>query len=133
MEEANTYMEKQKNQIEKIVPEAIAKENISEQSQAVFRLASLISSGVMVIGLIGALIQNSTFTFPGPSTLQFTEIVQGSSSTGLILMSSGIVLFALLPSLRVLLGIKQFVRNRDFVSGIFAAIVLTELAASVFL
>ena len=45
----------------------------------------------------------------------------------------GIILFALFPSVRVLLGIHQFWQNREFLNLIIAAILLIELTASILL
>jgi uncharacterized membrane protein len=46
-------------------------------------------------------------------------------------MSAGILLFALLPSLRVLLGINQFIRHHEIVNVIAAIIVFAELAVGI--
>ncbi|MFN2176320.1 MAG: hypothetical protein ACK2U3_10255, partial [Anaerolineales bacterium] len=54
-------------------------------------------------------------------------------NVGLVMMSVGIILFALFPSLRVLSGINQFRHNHEIINLIIAVIVLIELTAGVLL
>lgn len=111
---------------------------VAEKEQAnstrILRIVALIAIGSMVSGLVFGLLQTAPMSFPGPPTLTINQITQTAyTKTGLVLMSSGIILFALLPSLRVLLGINQFIHKHEMVNAIVAMIVLLELSASILL
>lgn len=97
----------------------------------ILRIAALFALAVMLFGLTDRLLQIVPVSFPGPPTISLEHFTQSlPPNTGSVLMSAGIILFALIPSLRVLLGIKQFAHNHETVNLIVALIVLLELTAS---
>lgn len=100
-------------------------------STGILRNVAFLSICLMLSGFVNGLLHNVYFSFPGPPTLAIDQITSAlSSKTDLVLMSVGIILFALLPSLRVALGINQFIHHHEFVNLAIATIVLIELAAS---
>jgi uncharacterized membrane protein len=97
-------------------------------------IVAFLAIGLMVFGLAAGLLQPVPYSFPGPSTLSISQIVRPvTSNVGLVMMSVGIILFALFPSLRVLSGINQFRHNHEIINLIIAVIVLIELTAGVLL
>lgn len=100
----------------------------------IMRIVALFAIGLMLFGLVDGLLHTESFSFPGPPTLSIDQITHTvCTKTSMAMMSAGIILFALLPSLRVLLGINQFIQNREIVNLIIAMIVLLELTASLLL
>jgi uncharacterized membrane protein len=100
-------------------------------SLLILRITALFAVAVMFIGLADRLLQIVPVSFPGPSTISLEQIVHSPpSNTGLVMMSAGIIFFALIPSLRVLLGLNQFFQKHETVNLIVAMIVLLELTAS---
>lgn len=102
-----------------------------DNSKMILRILALISIGLMLFGLTDSLLQTGSFSFPGPATMSIDQITHAlSSNKDLVMMSSGIILFALIPSLRILLGINQFIHKHEIINLIVALIVLMELTVS---
>ena len=100
---------------------------------AVLRIVILASFGLMVPGFLDAMIQHGPVLLPGPSTTPLSDVWHISSApAGLLAMSVGLLLFLVIPSLRVLLGLEDFVRRREIISVVAALIVLAELIISIF-
>lgn len=105
---------------------------VFENPNAVLCMMILTSFTLMLSGLLDALVQHSPSMLPGPSTLMLSSIRHiPNSQFGLLSMSIGLLLFLLIPSLRVLLGLEKFIRRREVVNIIVALIVLIELAVSI--
>jgi len=119
----------------KISTKSISSNEVGEKprgnSLMILRFAALFAFTVMFFGLSDRLLQIVPVSFPGPPTISLDQITHSvPSNSGSVLMSAGIIFFALIPSLRVLLGIKQFIHNHETINLIVAMIVLLELTAS---
>lgn len=96
----------------------------------ILRIVALFAIGLMLFGLVYGLLSTVPYSFPGPPTLSVDQITHtASSKTDLVMMSTGIIFFALFPSVRVLLGINKFIHNHEVVNLMIAIIVLLELTA----
>lgn len=90
---------------------------------------ALMFSGFMVMGVEDA---GASLALPGAAVLPLSRLVQlQGASLGLILASAGIILFCLLPALRVMLACWLYLRLRDFSSTLIALLVFLELLASI--
>jgi len=90
---------------------------------------ALMFSGFMVMGVEDA---GASLALPGAAVLPLSRLVQlQDASLGLILASAGIILFCLLPALRVMLACWLYLRLRDFSSTLIALLVFLELLASI--
>lgn len=120
-----------KNISSKSVSRSEVRERENDHSTLILRIMALFGLSLMLFGLVDGLSQTGSFSFPGPPTMSIEQIAHTySSEIGLVMMSVGIILFALLPSLRVLLGIYKFIHNREIVNLIIATFVLLELTVS---
>jgi len=92
-------------------------------SQVVFALASLLMiAGGIEIAVTGGV------RFPGTPAVPIMDLLRLSfSSTGLELMSLGIVLLAVLPSLRILVVITIYIKQRRWFDVLTALVVLLIL------
>jgi uncharacterized membrane protein len=109
----------------------------SDQFEAVMRKVSLIISLVALALMIGGLFVTLA---SGTSLTSATETLSVSAfrhttqvSPGLVAMSAGIVLLALLPGVRVGLALWLYGRQRQGVDALVALIVLLELLLSMWL
>lgn len=101
-------------------------------SRTILRIMAGAAIGLMLIGLFDGPGQASQFSIPGPATMSIGQITHsGASQAGLVMMSTGILLFAVLPSLRVLFGINQFIRHHEVINLIAAIIVFIELTLGI--
>jgi hypothetical protein len=93
-------------------------------------IISLIAFGLMVGGLVDAMVSavpltQATTVLPVFALLHFTQ-----APFGLVAMSAGIILLALLPGVRVIMGLYLAVRRRHLGDALVALIVLLELLLS---
>lgn len=124
--------------MKKIVSKIIAGYQAFRQSRGLSRaiLIAMVTTamGLMLIGLLMDARGAAPFSLPGPAVLSPGQIAHnGSIPAGLVVMSIGILLLALLPDLRVLFGIRQFVQRHETVNLIAAIIVFIELTAGILL
>lgn len=99
--------------------------------QKVSRIVSVIALGLMVVGFVDLLVSGTSVTIPGGSVLSLPTLAHpGQAPISLVAMSTGIILLALLPSVRVLLALRLYLRQRDVVDTLVALVVLLELLLS---
>ena len=99
--------------------------------QKVSRIVSVLALGLMVVGFVDLLVSGTSVIMPGGSVLSLSLLARpGQEPISLVAMSAGIILLALLPSVRVLLALKLYVRQRDIVDILVALVVLLELLLS---
>jgi uncharacterized membrane protein len=99
--------------------------------QRISLATSLLSLGLMVFGFVDVLIHGASLSLPGMVAL--SPLVIGPrtrASLGLVMMSAGIVILALLPILRVLLALSLYLRNRQVLNVVVALMVFIELLVS---
>jgi uncharacterized membrane protein len=104
--------------------------------QKVSRAVSLGGMGLMCSGFIEMLLDatDPSFTLPGASVLTLGDLIHlQTSSLGLILTSAGVIVFCLLPAVRVILALWLYLRLRDLFSTLIAAVVFLELMVSIHL
>jgi uncharacterized membrane protein len=95
-------------------------------------VVSLVGLGLMIIGFIGVLIDPAPLSVPGASVLPLPTLMHLSQSpASLVTMSVGIVLLALLPTVRVALALWYYIRRRDALNTVAALIVVIELLLSI--
>ena len=106
----------------------------TSRATEILRTVVLVSFGLMLAGFIVVVVQNSSMPFPGPSTISLSKTLTLSKiSPGILAMSAGLLLFAITPGLRVLLGFEHFIQNKDIINAVIAMIVLMELLISIFI
>jgi uncharacterized membrane protein len=94
-------------------------------SQAIFA----ISSFLMVLGGVDIAVTGGV-DFPGSPAVPLGGLLHVTlRSSGLELMSLGIILLAILPSLRILMVMAIYIRQRRWADVVIAAIVLLILAS----
>lgn len=84
----------------------------------------------MLVGFGGELAVRGNPSLPGPPAVTPQRLADAPVSPFLVCMSAGILLFAVLPALRVLLALLDYARRRDWRSALIAILVLLELAGS---
>lgn len=123
-----------KNIVSKIIAGCEAFQQDRGRSRAVLIAIITAAMGLMLIGLLMETRQAGPFSLPGPAALSPGQITHGGSiQAGLVTMSVGILLLALLPDLRVLFSIRQFIQRHETVNLIAAIIVFIELTAGILL
>jgi hypothetical protein len=94
-------------------------------------IVSLIGLGLMLAGFLDMLISGASLSIPGGSVLPLPRFAHPSQvPMSLAAMSAGIVLLALLPSLRVLLALWLYLRRHSILNSLVALIVFVELLLS---
>lgn len=94
-------------------------------------IVSLVGLGLMLAGFLDMLILGTSSSIPGGSVLPLPRFTHPSQvPIGLAAMSAGIVLLALLPSLRVLLAMWLYLRRHSILNTLVALIVFVELLLS---
>lgn len=84
----------------------------------------------MLAGFGGELAVRGNPALPGPPAVTPQELAAAPVSPFLVCMSAGILLFAVLPALRILLALLDYARRRDWRNVLVAIVVLLELAGS---
>ncbi|MGE0826190.1 MAG: DUF1634 domain-containing protein [Candidatus Binatia bacterium] len=99
--------------------------------QKVSMLVSVIALGLMVVGFLDLVVSGTSVTIPGGSVLSLPALAHpGQAPISLVAMSAGIILLALLPSVRVVLALRLYLRRRDVLNALVALVVLLELLLS---
>ena len=96
-------------------------------------MAQVISTAglaLMLAGFCGEWMAHGNPALPGPPAVSWSDPALLAASPFLLCMSAGILLFALLPALRVLLALLDYLGRRDWRNALIALIVLVELALS---
>lgn len=108
-----------------------APDNLEAMMQKVSLVVSLTAVGLMGAGFINAWVNHASFTLPGQAALPLPTLVQPRRApAGLVAMSAGIVLLALLPMVRVLLALALYVRRQSVLDALAGLVVLLELLTS---
>ncbi len=94
------------------------------------QIISILALGLMLAGFGGELALHGNPALPGPPAVAPQGLASAPASPFLVCMSAGILLFAVLPALRVLLALLEYARRRDWRNVFVAAVVLLELAGS---
>jgi uncharacterized membrane protein len=108
-----------------------APEDLEATTQRVSLSVSVVGLGLMLAGLVDMLIVGASFPLAGGSVLPLLKLLNPSQvPTSLVAMSTGIVLLALLPAIRVLLALWLYLRRHSILNTLVALIVLMELLLS---
>jgi uncharacterized membrane protein len=95
-------------------------------------VVSLAGLGLMCFGLIDMLLNGDSFSLPGFAVVSLSGLVfLHQAPLGLALASAGVLLLGLLPAIRVLLAGLLYVRSRNLLGTLVAAVVLLELILSI--
>ncbi len=118
---------------EKTTPSQVeASGDLEERMQKVSLGMSLAGVSLMVAGFGDMLVNNASSSIPGGSVLPLPMFVHLSQvPVSLVAMSAGIVLLALLPTVRVLLALWLYLRHREVLNSLAALIVFLELLLSI--
>ncbi len=109
-----------------------APDDLEEKMQKVSLGVSLAGVGLMVAGFVDMLVNKAFSSIPGGSVLPLPMFIHLSQvPVSLVAMSAGIVLLALLPTLRVLLALWLYLRHREVLNILAALIVFLELLLSI--
>jgi uncharacterized membrane protein len=107
-------------------------EGLEERMRKVSLVVSLLGLGLMCYGFVQTLFSGTAFSLPGHAVLPLKNLLSlPTASLGLVSMSAGVILLAMLPAIRVVLALWLYVRSRDPLSSAVALVVLLELLASV--
>jgi uncharacterized membrane protein len=99
--------------------------------QKVSRVVSLTGLGLMLAGLLAYFSNSTNFSIPGERVIPMQNLLQaGGDPLSLLLMSAGILLFALLPLLRVLLALWTYGSKKAWLNMLASLIVFLELLLS---
>lgn len=115
------------------VPLPFRQRDIHEPERRMAQVISILALGLMLAGFGGELAFHGNPAFPGPPAVTPQVLALAPVSPFLLCMSAGILLFAVLPALRVLLALLEYARRRDWRNALIAIVVLLELAGSAFL
>jgi uncharacterized membrane protein len=106
-------------------------QKLEETMQKVSRVVSLTGLGLMLAGLFTYFIGSTNFSLPGEPVIPLQNFLQaGGDPLSLVLMSSGILLFALLPLLRVILALWTYSSKKAWLNTLASFIVFLELLFS---
>ncbi len=107
-------------------------EKLELTMRKVSQVISLTGLGLMILGLIDYFRHGYVIIIPGFSVLPLRELLHLQGTTfALEAMSFGIVLFALLPTLRVILALWTYTRQQKWLNALAALIVFLELLFSI--
>ena len=108
-----------------------APDDLEALMQKVSLVVSLVALGLMGFGLVDAWVHQASLILPGERALPLPVLVQlRAAPASLVAMSAGIVLLALLPTVRVLLALALYVRQRSILDTFTSLAVLLELLTS---
>jgi uncharacterized membrane protein len=117
---------------QKIPTPAKGPDDVEKVMKKASLVVSLVGLGLMIVGFIDMLIAPASLSVPGASVLPLPTLIHLSQSpASLVTMSVGIVLLALLPTVRVALALWYYVRRRDALNIVAALIVVIELLLSI--
>jgi hypothetical protein len=108
-------------------------DDLEARMQKISLWVSLLAMGLMVAGFVGMLLGGLPDSLPGGSVLPLPALAHpthAGAPASLMAMSAGIVLLALLPTLRVVLALVLYARRRGFLNAVVALVVLLELITS---
>jgi hypothetical protein len=109
-----------------------AQNDLEAMMQKVSLGISLVSLGLMVIGFVDMLVNGTSLSMPGVSTPSPLMLMSWPKvPASLVAMSVGIVLLALLPTVRVLLALWLYIHRREMLNSLVALTVFLELLLSV--
>jgi uncharacterized membrane protein len=105
--------------------------NLEARMQKISLVTSFVGLGLMAFGFVDVLLRGTSPSIPGMVALSLATLESGAQiPLGLAAMSAGIVVLALLPILRVLLALSQYLRNRQVLNVLVALLVFFELLVS---
>jgi uncharacterized membrane protein len=105
---------------------------LEAKMQKISLVTSLVGLGLMVFGFADVILHGASLSMPGMAAMSPQLIESGARiSPGLLAMSAGIVVLALLPILRVLLALSLYLRKRQALNVMVALLVFIELLVSV--
>jgi uncharacterized membrane protein len=104
--------------------------DLESKMRTISLLISLVSLVLMGFGFADVLLHGTSLSLPGMAALSPLMIKTGNISLGLAAMSAGIVLLSLLPIVRVLLALSQYVQSRQMLNILVALLVFIELLVS---
>jgi uncharacterized membrane protein len=106
-------------------------QKLEETMQKVSRVVSLTGLGLMLAGLIAYFSSSTNYSLPGEPVIPLQNYLQaGGDPLSLVLMSTGILLFALLPLLRVILALWTYSSKKAWLNTLASFIVFLELLFS---
>jgi len=106
--------------------------NLEKTMQIVSRVVSLLGLGLMVIGFADMILGGAKLSPPGLSALTLPKLANFTSRPfSTVTMSTGIILLAILPGIRVGLAFYGYLQQRKLVNSLVALIVLVELLISI--
>jgi uncharacterized membrane protein len=95
-------------------------------------VVSVVGLGLMCLGFLDWLLNETSFLLPGDSVPSLSSLLRlQSTGLSLVVMSAGIVLLGMIPTIRVTLACWLYLRERDLLSALIALIVLLELMLSI--
>jgi uncharacterized membrane protein len=107
-------------------------ENLEAKMQKVSLVVSVVGLGLMCLGFLDWLLNETSFLLPGDSVPSLSSLLRlQSTGLSLVVMSAGIVLLGMIPTIRVTLACWLYLRERDLLSALIALIVLLELMLSI--
>jgi hypothetical protein len=98
--------------------------------QPVSRFVSVLGLGAMLVGFAATLLSGTTLHVPGSPAVSLGAILTARAPASQMLMSGGIVLLALLPTVRVVLALWLYMRRGQMLNRLVAFVVLLELVFS---
>ena len=107
-------------------------DDVENGMKKVSLIVSLVGLSLMVIGFLDMMVNTASLSVPGASVLPLPALIHLSKlPLSLVTMSVGIVLLALLPTVRVALALWYYVRRHDALNIVAALIVVVELLLSI--
>ena len=106
------------------------KNDLETKMRTISLVISLTSLGLMGFGLADVLFHGTSLSLPGMAALSPLMLKTGQIPLGLAAMSAGIVLLSLLPIVRVLLALSQYMQSRQMLNVLVALLVFIELLVS---
>ncbi len=112
------------------IPLPSRRRDIHEQDRRIAQIISVLALGLMLAGFGGQLALRGDLAFPGPPAVLPQEITPSPNLPFLVSMTAGILLFAVLPAVRVLLVLVEYAGRWDWRNALIAVVVLLELVGS---
>jgi hypothetical protein len=109
-------------------------DDLEARMQKVSLWVSVLAMGLMLAGFVGMLLGGLPKSLPGGSVLPLPALAHpthAGAPVSLMAMSVGIVLLALLPTLRVVLALVLYAQRRGLLNAVVALVVLLELITSI--